>query len=221
MPIGRLFDWFQFAVLICLLLVGAVRMLRLRAQGVRVLVADLQRSVGQIAGDLLGMICLLLWGGEIIAQASLGHMLLIPSSPAIMPMSGVPVRPLGGVIEIAGLCIYGIAVRDLGASWRMGIDRAAPGPLVTTGIYGRMRHPIYVAFDLLFVGPFLVLNRGVMLALTVAMIPWLHTVMLREERYLAQRFGDSYHDYCSRVGRYWTWKRGGRLPADIPRDSGT
>src|SRR5215510_4678286 len=39
-----------------------------------------------------------------------------------------------------GLLVCRAAIRDMGASWRMAVARAHPGPLVTEG---RFRHPIY------------------------------------------------------------------------------
>ena len=68
-----------------------------------------------------------------------------------------------------------------------------------------MRHPIYMAFDFLFVGTFLVLHRSIFLLLALVMVPLLHAVMRREERFLTELYGDAYRDYCSRVGRHASW----------------
>jgi protein-S-isoprenylcysteine O-methyltransferase Ste14 len=105
------------------------------------------------------------------------------------------------------VALYGIAVRRLGESWRLGIDRINPGRLVTDGVYGWTRHPIYVALDLLFVGTFLVLGRLIFLVFALVWLPLLHAYMRREERFLSELYGDSYRDYCGRVGRYCSWHR--------------
>lgn len=205
MTIGRFFDWLQLALFVCLLLLATRRVFWMRAQGARIIVLDRQRTGGQLMADLVAVICLYLWGGEIISQVLLHHALIAPSL-LVIPTGWIAPKLLGTAIEISGLCIYGIALRDLGVSWRLGIDRTKPGPLVTTGIYSRMRHPIYVSLDMLFVGTFLVLGNAVLLGLALAMALLLHTIMRREEQYLAQQYGAAYLDYCSRVGRYWTWK---------------
>jgi protein-S-isoprenylcysteine O-methyltransferase Ste14 len=79
--------------------------------------------------------------------------------------------------------------------------------LVTDGVYRWTRHPIYVAFDLLFVGTFMVLGRFIFLVLALVLLLLLHTYMLREERFLTDLYGRSYRDYCGLVGRYFSWHR--------------
>lgn len=202
--IGRFFDWFQLALFICLLILATRRMFWMRAQGARIIVLDRQRTGRQLMADLVAVICLCLWGGEIISQALLHHALIAPSL-LVIPIDWIAPKLLGIAIEIAGLCIYAVALRDMGISWRLGIDRAKPGPLVTNGIYSRIRHPIYVSLDMLFVGTFLVLGNAVLLGIAIVMALLLHAIMHREEQYLAQQYGAAYLDYCSSVGRYWTW----------------
>lgn len=155
--------------------------------------------------DSLMVGCLLVWAYEIVAYAWPLRLHIGPSMLASTLVDGLALRLLGAVLVLAGLFIYSIALHDLGASWRLGLDRTRPGPLVTGGIYGRMRHPIYVAFDLLFVGTFLVLNRSIFLLLALVMVPLLDAVMRREERFLTGLYGEAYRDYCSRVGRYFSW----------------
>ncbi len=197
----QFFACFQFGALACLGFLGTARMVMLRVRGVRVLVVDRQRTAGQILADLLMLVCLLAWSYEIIAYAWALPFHLAPTT--LLP-DGLALSVAGAALDLIGLAIYGIAIRDLGESWRLGIDRTQPGPLVTGGIYGWTRHPIYVAFDLLFVGTFLTLHRLAFLVLTLIMAPLLHTMMRREERFLAGLYGAAYQDYCSRVGRYFS-----------------
>ena len=75
--------------------------------------------------------------------------------------------------------------------------------LVTTGIHGSSRNPIYVGMFLFYAG------IGV-----AARIPWVpvlavplavtmrYGVVAREEAYLEQRFGDAYREYKARVLRW-------------------
>lgn len=136
-----------------------------------------------------------LWAYEIVAYAWPLRFHVGASILASILVDGLVLRLLGAVLVLAGLLVYGIALHDLGASWRLGFDRTRPGPLVTGGIYGRMRHPIYVAFDLLFVGTFLVLNRSIFPLLALVMVPLLDAVMRREERFFTEPYGDAYRNY--------------------------
>jgi protein-S-isoprenylcysteine O-methyltransferase Ste14 len=155
--------------------------------------------------DTLLFACLLAFAYEIIACAwalgfHIGPAVLTSSIPDVLA-----IHTLGALLVLGALLIYAIALRDLGASWRLGLDRTAPGPLVTEGLYRWTRHPIYVAFDLLFVGTFLALGRPVFLVLALVWVPLLHAIMAREERFLTQRYGDAYRDYCRRTKRYISW----------------
>jgi len=55
------------------------------------------------------------------------------------------------------------------------------------------------------IGTFLLQGRLVFLALALVMVTMLHEQIQREERFLAQAYGDAYRDYRTRVGRYLTW----------------
>jgi protein-S-isoprenylcysteine O-methyltransferase Ste14 len=74
--------------------------------------------------------------------------------------------------------------------------------LVTNGIYGRIRHPIYTSLVLWGAAqPFLLQNilAGWGGALAVALI-WLVRVPA-EEKMMRERFGEEYVRYMNRTGR--------------------
>lgn len=204
---SRFFEWFQLGVLAGLGLLGVTQAIRLRAHGVSVIVADRQRTPGQMMLDGLALICLLVWAYEIVACGWRFDFHVGPMGLHQDLLKSTSWKTLGAVVDSLAVLLYSTAVRRLGQSWRLGIDRTTAGPLVTEGIYRWTRHPIYVAFDLLFAGTFLVLGRLIFLVLVLLWIPLLHTYMQREERFLSDLYGDSYRDYCGRVGRYFSWHR--------------
>ncbi len=78
-----------------------------------------------------------------------------------------------------------------------------PGRLVTSGIYGKIRHPRYVSYILLgwslafltrYVG-------GYVFAILLAFS--FYIIMILEERELQKRFGRAYEDYMRKVPRLW------------------
>ena len=80
----------------------------------------------------------------------------------------------------------------------------APTPsIVFDGPYRRSRNPVYVGMLLVVVSVGLVRDNawGVAMALPAW---WLlrHFVVLREESYLARKFGDEYRDYMAKVRRW-------------------
>ena len=151
--------------------------------------------------DTFALACLLVWAYEVVAYTWPLRFHLGPIWLHGVLTDSIAIKTLGAVFVSGAIVLYGVALRQLGESWRLGIDRTNPGPLVKDGVYRWTRHPIYVAFDLLFVGTFLVLGRLIFLVLTLVWLPLLHTFMQCEERFLSDLYGDSYRDYCGRVGR--------------------
>jgi protein-S-isoprenylcysteine O-methyltransferase Ste14 len=211
---SRFFAWFLFGVFACWGLLGVTRTLLLRARGVAVISADRERTRWLMVVDTFAVACLLLWVYEVVAYAWPLRFHVGPMWLHDVLIESIAIKILGAVFVSGAIVLYGVALRRLGESWRLGIDRTRPGPLVTDGVYRRTRHPIYVAFDLLFIGAFLVHGRLIFLVLALVWIPLLHTFMRREERFLANFYGATNRDNSGRVGRYFSWHRYDREPND-------
>jgi protein-S-isoprenylcysteine O-methyltransferase Ste14 len=75
--------------------------------------------------------------------------------------------------------------------------------LVTDGIFGRTRNPLYVGILVALCGVGLIFDLDWMLLLIPPSWLLLHfAVVRREERYLERKFGDAYRRYKERVPRY-------------------
>lgn len=115
--------------------------------------------------------------------------------------------PLRWLLAVACLGAGGWLLREAARALRAAGTRLEPWrpatALVTTGIYGRSRNPIYLALAALQVG--LGLLSDAVIA-TVAVIPALLAIRLGviepEESYLAATFGTRYRDYAARVRRW-------------------
>src|SRR5262249_9802350 len=122
----------------------------------------------------------------------------------VVLFDAVALKVMGVVAWMVGLVIYGLALRAMGDSWRIGIDREAPGGLVTHGIFAWSRNPIYLGFEMGVIGTFLIQSRLIFLVITLVLAGVLSALIQREERFLTRTYGDTYRDYQSRVGRYVT-----------------
>jgi len=81
--------------------------------------------------------------------------------------------------------------------------KRASATLVDAGPFRLSRNPIYVAMTALYVGIALLLGSMWPLLLLAPLMMTMHWgVILREERYLAGRFGDAYTAYRARVRRW-------------------
>lgn len=105
-------------------------------------------------------------------------------------------RWIGLLLGLVGLGGVIVARYTLGRSFSV---TAQARELVTTGIYSRIRNPIYVSGFVLFVGFFLIVRKPwlwlVLLALTVAQF----FRARREARVLEDKFGDAYREYRART----------------------
>lgn len=75
--------------------------------------------------------------------------------------------------------------------------------IIQSGPFRLTRNPVYLADTLLYIGVALFMNTAWPLLLLPLVLLIVHRgVILREERYLEQRFGDEYISYKSRVRRW-------------------
>lgn len=91
---------------------------------------------------------------------------------------------------------------NLGESWRVGILDDQATELVQTGIYRFTRNPYFVAYILMFAAYTLLLQNLLLLALSLAGICFIHSMILKEESYLQATHGQAYSDYKRRTPRY-------------------
>jgi len=75
--------------------------------------------------------------------------------------------------------------------------------IVSSGPFRYSRNPLYVALTLLYLGLTLAFDTwwGIVVLIPVLLVMHLG-VVLREEQYLDQKFGESYRRYRSEVRRY-------------------
>lgn len=80
------------------------------------------------------------------------------------------------------------------------------GKLVTTGVYGIVRNPIYSAFLFVFSGV-LILARNWYLLILPLVFWLLLTLFMKytEEIWLEEKFGEEYIEYCKKVNRVIPW----------------
>ena len=110
---------------------------------------------------------------------------------------------LGAVVMISGLITTSAGRRAL-ARHGTNVDPSRPTTaLVTDGIFGRTRNPLYVGISIALCGLAFIVDLDWMLLLILPSCFLLHfAVVRREECYLEQKFGEAYCRYRERVPRY-------------------
>ncbi|MHA1164223.1 MAG: methyltransferase family protein [Alphaproteobacteria bacterium] len=128
--------------------------------------------------------------------------LLLPLGPGLAGgaaravWTGLAIAAIGIAIAVKAMRLF----NDAGTSLPVHTPTDA---LVTEGLYSWSRNPIYIALSLFYVGLSIALTTGWALLLLPVVIAALQKgVILREEAYLAEEFGEEYLAYKKRVPRW-------------------
>jgi protein-S-isoprenylcysteine O-methyltransferase Ste14 len=107
---------------------------------------------------------------------------------------GVALFAVGGALRIWPVFVLGQRFSGLAA--------IQPGhTLVTSGVYGVIRHPSYLGLLINSLGWSLAFRSGVGVILTLLLLPPLLARIRAEEDLLRSQFGDEYNTYCSHTSR--------------------
>jgi len=110
---------------------------------------------------------------------------------------------VGGALIVIGLVLALAGIRNFSQAGTPVPTTMPTRALVTTGIHGRTRNPIYLGLFLIYAGIGFAAQSSWVLAITLPLaITIRYGVVAREEAYLEQRFGDAYRDYKARVRRW-------------------
>jgi len=118
-------------------------------------------------------------------------------------LSAVWIQAAGIVVATVGIAATVYAQLEMGDSWRIGVDEEETTTLVYTGVFRRIRNPIYAGMltfglGIALVTPNLVACAGFVLLFTTIMLQ----VRRVEEPYLLRTHGATYRAYAARVGRF-------------------
>ncbi len=109
------------------------------------------------------------------------------------------------IISLA--CLVIALVLWISAVFVQKIDRnILDNKLVTIGAYAWVRNPIYSAI-MLIMWAILFWRGNLYLLLLCPVYPLVMTFLLKrtEEKWLSERYGQAYHDYCQQVHRCFPW----------------
>lgn len=140
----------------------------------------------------------LLFLAGLVIGALLDRLLPLPA-PDIAPAHWA----VGSVLSLTGLALAIAGIRNFTRAGTAVRTIEPTTALVTTGIHGRSRNPIYVGLFLLYAGIGVAAHSPwiLLLLLPLALIIR-YGVVAREEAYLERLFGDAYRDYKARVRRW-------------------
>ena len=141
------------------------------------------------------------WGvGPVFVVLSVGYgMIMLAVSIHFQPLFRIPYVPYS-LLQVAGGVLFLIGIPFFITSVRSVMKAYNADALVTTGVYGCCRHPLYAAW-VVFLVPGIVLFVNSWLGLTTPLFMYLilRILVRKEEVYLEQVFGSGYREYQKKI----------------------
>jgi protein-S-isoprenylcysteine O-methyltransferase Ste14 len=155
------------------------------------------------AYDYIGVVFRLVFGLQ--AAAILLFSVFRPVYVYTVPIAWLDhgfVKWIGLFLLFASLAWTATAQMQMGASWRIGIDKQNRTALVNKGLFTVSRNPIFLGMRIALQGIFLAIPSAVTL-LTFVLGDVLIQIQVRlEEEHLRGLHGQAYEDYCGQVRRW-------------------
>jgi protein-S-isoprenylcysteine O-methyltransferase Ste14 len=131
---------------------------------------------------------------------------ILQETKAVEPvrvLNEVCIQTVGIVVATLGIAATVYAQLEMGDSWRIGVDPKETTTLVRTGVFGRIRNPIYTAMFTFGIGIALVTPNIVALAGFILLVATIELQVRRvEEPHLLRTHGAAYRAYAAGVGRF-------------------
>jgi protein-S-isoprenylcysteine O-methyltransferase Ste14 len=108
---------------------------------------------------------------------------------------------LGVALLLGALFVFWRAHADLGLNWSPSLEIREKHELITKGIYGVIRHPMYASQWLWVIAqPLLLQNWIVGFVNLLIFIPFYILRVQAEEKMMIDKFGEGYREYMKRTG---------------------
>lgn len=163
------------------------------------------RDANFVPRESLGYYLRFVWYPVVILWVALPWVLAwYDDLPQPMRRMAIPVwlSWIGVVLAAACLGLTMYCWRQMGRSWRMGIDPDEKTQLIVTGPFAHVRHPIYALSCAMMLASVLAVPVLAMCGIAVLHNGFLQWEARREERYLLSAHGAAYANYMKQSGRF-------------------
>lgn len=143
-------------------------------------------------------------GAVVGALVGLGAYAVDPNWFPFQPLTGedLVVRVLGLIVAAGGQVFTVLAQSGMGRRWRVGVPEAAPDALVTTGLFGVSRNPVFLGMLAMAIGLAVAVPSPMMITCAGAFWVACEIQVRDEERFLERSFGTAYLAYKRAVRRW-------------------
>jgi protein-S-isoprenylcysteine O-methyltransferase Ste14 len=191
---------------------------------VAVMIVRLRRKHGRGAGVVprqpLERLMWLVWVPLVVAWLTLPYLAAMrTAAPWSIPQfardpSWTALRWAAASVGVVCLALTIDCWVRMGASWRMAVTPGETTELVTGGLYGHIRHPIYALSILLMLCSAVVVPTPPMLVAAAIHVALMMVKARNEESFLHGEHGEAYARYCVQTGRFFP-RLGRRAPGAV------
>ncbi len=150
---------------------------------------------------LYGVGPIIIWGQIIFTAIAILFTRVLELQWAAADAVSLFFRAIGIFFVASGLYL------DISAKFKSKIfKKVKENKLITDGVYGIVRNPVYSGALLACTGAVLIANN--LILLIVPVICWLYMTLFlihTEEKWLRELYGEEYVSYCQRVNRCIPW----------------
>ena len=108
---------------------------------------------------------------------------------------------LGVILILLALLVFWRSHADLGLNWSPSLEIRTEHKLITNGIFGYIRHPMYTSQWIWVIAQPLLLQNWIAGFLNLLVFIAFYTLRVRaEEKMMLDTFGDEYREYMKKTG---------------------
>jgi protein-S-isoprenylcysteine O-methyltransferase Ste14 len=108
---------------------------------------------------------------------------------------------LGVVLILLALLVFWRSHADLGLNWSPSLEIRTEHKLITNGIFGYIRHPMYASQWIWVIAQPLLLQNWIAGFLNLFIFATFYFLRVHaEEKMMLDRFGNEYHEYMNKTG---------------------
>jgi protein-S-isoprenylcysteine O-methyltransferase Ste14 len=169
-----------------------------RRDGVNALVLPRDDSPHGLVGNWFRLVLVALFAGLGAVASGMPTEVLGP----LRWLQGQAVSGLGWAVMLLSLGWIVLAQRQMGRSWRIGIDTRDQPPLVSTGVFAISRNPIFLGMRANLLGLLLAFPNAMTLSACLLGEVLMQVQVRLEEQHLERELGETYRAYRSKVRRW-------------------
>lgn len=120
----------------------------------------------------------------------------------IEPLDNNTANIVGFFLGLSGLLLCWTAQKEMGDSWRVGIDRNNKTTLITSGVFQKVRNPTYSGLFLICAGSFSIFPTTSFMVWVIVFYISIEFQVRLEEEFLTESYGEQYTRYYQTTKRY-------------------